>query len=171
MDLSNPLAPIFAASVAVQQILEVLSVLVEKYVGESRKKAALGVLGFLSGIVLARAFGLDVMEYFNRNSGIWGIDTAVTALTLSAGTEGTNSIVKFLKYLKEDKKATAAETLQLLRKRSTQTTVAAPSSGARKTLEKLRSRAGTAEPRRPVPPADTGDLAVRTEAFKYISER
>lgn len=145
MEPLNPLAPIFAASVAVQQILEVCSALVEKQVGESNKKAVLGVIGFIVGIVLARAFGLDVMQYFDRNSGIPGVDTVVTAFVLSAGTEGTNSIVKFLKYLKEDKKATAAETLQLLRKRVVETTAAAASSAARRTLEKLRSNALSTE--------------------------
>jgi hypothetical protein len=169
MDPLNPLAPIFAASVAVQQVLEVFSVLVEKYVGESRKKAVLGAIGFLIGIILARAFNLDVMSYFKLNSDIAGIDTVVTALVLSAGTEGTNSIVKFLKYLKEEKKATAAETLEVLRKRAGETTPALPSSDARKTLEKLRTRAGTAAPTRALPSAVTLDDAVRTPAFTYIS--
>ncbi|MGH9873711.1 MAG: hypothetical protein ACRD9S_14780 [Pyrinomonadaceae bacterium] len=169
MDPTNQLAPIFAASVAVQQILEVFSAFVEKYVGESRKKSVLGIIGFLVGIVLARTFGLDVMSYFDLNSSIPGLDTIVTALVLSAGTEGTNSIVKFLKYLKEDKKATAADTLELLRKRSRETTGAAPASGAKRTLEKLRSRAGTATPRGSVAPTETGDSPARMPAFTYIS--
>lgn len=173
MEPLNPLAPIFAASVAVQQILEVCSVVVEKYVGESRKKAALGIIGFVVGIILTRAFGLDVMQYFNLNSGIPGIDTAVTALVLSAGTEGTNSIVKFLKYLKEDKKATAADTLEMLRKRAADTTAAIPTSAARRTLEMLRTRAGMAAPPPPAALASVreDDEAFRTAALNNISAK
>src|SRR5215208_5598565 len=104
MDISNPLAPIFAASVALQQFLEVISAFVEKLVGEEKKKAALGIVGFVIGLVLAYTFGLSVMAYFKApdasgvlqslpNAGFF-IDKLVTALVLSAGTEGTNSIVK-----------------------------------------------------------------------------
>lgn len=172
MDPLNPLAPMFAASVAVQQILEVCSVLIEKIeVRESNKKAVLGVIGFLVGIVLAWAFGLDVMDYFKLNSQIPGVDTIVTALVLSAGTEGTNSIVKFLKYLKEDKKATAADTLELLRKRSRETTSAAAPSDARRTLEKLRSRAGTTAPRQSAPTPGLADGAIETAALTFISQK
>lgn len=175
MDPVNPMAPMFAASVAVQQILEVCSAVVEKYAdklgGEARKKAVLGCIGFLVGIVLSRAFGLDVMEYFKINSEIPGVDTIVTALVLSAGTEGTNSIVKFLKYLKEDKKATAAETLEMLRKRSKETTAAAAPTAARRTLEKLRSRAGTTAPPRSAPAPGIGDDSIETPALTFISRK
>lgn len=170
MDLLSPLAPIFAASVAVQQTLEVISVLVEKWVGEQRKKAVLGGVGFLLGILVSRAFDLDLMAYFQLNSGIWGFDTVVTAMVLSAGTEGTNSIVKFLKYLKEDKKATAAETLELLRKRSEPLTQVAGVSDARKVLAVLRARAGVQPPTQPAP-GGFGENGSRTPAFNYISGR
>lgn len=142
MDPTNPLAPIFAASLAVQQVLEVLSVPVEKWFGEVRTKSVLGVIGFLIGIVLALVFNLNVMSYFGvQNAGNF-LDKIVTALILSAGTEGMNSVVKFLKYLKEDKKATAAETLQTLRSRAAGAETTPALSGAKGTLEKLRRAAG-----------------------------
>jgi hypothetical protein len=171
MESLNPLAPIFAASVAVQQVLEVFSVVIEKRVGETRKKAALGIIGFVVGILLAWAFGLDVMDYFKLNSKIPGVDTVVTALVLSAGTEGTNSIVKFLKYLKEDKKATAADTLELLRKRASETTAGAALSAARRTLEKLRLKAGMTAPPQADLALDVRDDAVRTPALTLISQK
>jgi hypothetical protein len=179
MEISNPLAPIFAASLAIQQILEVLSVFVEKWVGENRKKAALGIIGFVIGIVLAYVFGLNVMAYFKAPDTAGALqalpyagsflDKVVTALVLSAGTEGTNSIVKFMKYLKEDKKATAAETLQLLRKQAGEATIPAAASGARRTLEKLRERAGIAAPSGG-PSEAVGDPGT-TGAFIYVSGR
>lgn len=169
----EPLAPIFAASVAVQQVLEVFSGVIEtrfvqKKLGEMSKKAVLGSIGFVVGIVLAWAFNLDVMHYFGVNSGIPGVDTIVTALVLSAGTEGTNSIVKFLKYLKEDKKATAAETLEVLRKRALET--AAPSA-AQRTLTMLRARARMAPPRRAEIPRAQTDADFQTAALNNISAK
>ena len=162
MDPSNPLAPIFAASVAVQQILEVISVAVETRFGALRMKAILGVIGFIIGIVFAYVFGLNVMAYFHvANSGGF-IDKIVTALILSAGTEGTNSIVKFLKYLKEDKKVNAAETLQALRGRSAETDAGGAQSAARRTLEKMRAAAGK-------PAVD--QASTRSTALKDISAK
>jgi hypothetical protein len=171
MEPLNPLAPIFAASVAVQQVLEVFSVAIERRVGEKRKKSVLGIIGFVVGIAVARAFGLDVMSYFELNSNVPGVDTVVTALVLSAGTEGTNSIVKFLKYLKEDKKATAAETLELVRKRAVETTAPVVPSAARRTLEMLRDRAGMTAPSRAGTTSGQGDEAFRTPALNNISSK
>ena len=154
----DPLAPVFAASLAVQQILEAIGALVEERFGGPKKKAILGAIGFVIGLILATYFELNVMKYFGvqRNGGI--VDKVVTALILSAGTEGVNSIVKFLKYLKEDKKATAAETLQTLRARAGDGRPAV-STRAQATLERLRGgRAAPAE-----------DGAVESAAFSYIS--
>jgi hypothetical protein len=167
----NPLAPIFAASVAVQQILEVFSVIVERYLGAARKKSVLGCIGFLVGIVLARAFGLDVMQFFQLNSNIPGVDTIVTALVLSAGTEGTNSIVKFLKYLKEDKKTSAAETLELVRKRASETTASADLPAAKRTLQKLRESAGMTAPRALELATGKRDTIAESPALTFISSK
>ena len=169
----DPLAPIFAASVAVQQILEAISVFVEEKYGPAKKKAILGIVGFVIGLVFAAYFDLNVMSYFQvpRSGGL--VDKVLTALMLSAGTEGVNSLVKFLKYLKEDKKATAAETLQTLRKRATEDRPAV-SPRARRTLDRLRRDAGMPAPEReagepaPATPA-TGGTAVQAPAFSYIS--
>lgn len=161
----DPLAPIFAASVAVQQILEAISVFVEERYGPAKKKAILGVVGFVIGLGFAAYFDLNVMSYFQvtRSGGL--VDKVLTALMLSAGTEGVNSVVKFLKYLKEDRKATAAETLQMLRKRA-----AEDRPSAQVTLDRLRSEAG-----RPAPPgaaerpAPATDRTAQAPAFSYIS--
>jgi hypothetical protein len=173
MDPSNPLAPIFAASFAVQQILEMLSVFVEKWFGEKRKKAVLGIVGFVIGFGFASYFELYAMKYFGITKSGGAIDLVVTALIMSAGTEGTNSIVKFLKYLKEDKKATAAETVQSVAKRSTQIVASSRSVSpdALRTLEKMRTAAGREAPAtalRKTGAATDGDMAA---AYSYISEK
>ncbi|HEU4510650.1 MAG TPA: hypothetical protein VFR78_20640 [Pyrinomonadaceae bacterium] len=162
----DPLAPVFAASVAVQQILEAISVFVEERFGPTRKKAILGVIGFLIGLGFASYFDLNVMKYLQaaRSGGV--VDKILTALMLSAGTEGVNSLVKFLKYLKEDKKATAAETLQMLRKRAAEGAPAV-SPRARETLDRLRAGAGKRAPARDGD--TTAKTAAETAAFSYIS--
>ena len=58
MDVTNPLAPIFAASLAVQQVLEVVSVPLGNKYGELRLKSILGVTGFIIGVILAYVFTL-----------------------------------------------------------------------------------------------------------------
>ncbi len=167
MEPSNPLAPVFAASLAVQQLLEVLSVPVQERVGELRTKPVLGVIGFVIGLVLAYVFELNVMAYFKvPNSGNF-LDKVVTALILSAGTEGMNSLVKFLKYLKEDKKASAAETLQSLRDRTAGAVSTGALSGAKGTLEKLRRAAGRAAPA----PQITSAEVPRSPAFVFMSKQ
>ena len=167
MDATNPLAPIFAASLAVQQVLEVVSVPLGNKYGELRLKPILGVTGFIIGVILAYVFHLNVMEYFKVENAGGFLDKVVTALILSGGTEGMNSLVKFLKYLKEDKKATAAETLQSLRDRAGETATTTPVSGARGTLDKLRKAAG----RKALGEGDKPAAVPKTPDFKFVSQQ
>ncbi|MCA1616796.1 MAG: hypothetical protein LC800_22465 [Acidobacteria bacterium] len=115
IDPSNPLGLLFVASFAVQQILEAVSWPVQHFLGESWKKTALGVVGFLIGLFLSVQLDLYILNYFIPDgvatSALRGgtLDTVLSALVLSAGTEGTNSVLKYLKYLKEDRKTKAAE--------------------------------------------------------------
>lgn len=166
-DVTNPLAPIFAASLAVQQVLEVVSMPLENRVGKLGLKSVLGIIGFVIGIILAYTFDLNVMEYFKVAHSGGLLDKVVTALILSAGTEGTNSLVKFLKYLKEDKKATAAETLQSLRDRADEAATTTTISGARGTLDKLRKAAGRKAPGE----GDTPAGVPKTPVFTFISQQ
>jgi hypothetical protein len=167
MDVTNPLAPIFAASLAVQQVLEVLSMPLERRAGKLGVKSVLGIIGFFIGLVLAYTFHLNVMEYFKVPNSGGILDKFVTALILSAGTEGMNSLVKFLKYLKEDKKATAAETLQSLRDRAGEAATTTTISGARGTLDKMRKAAT----RKALGEADTPAGVPKAPVFTFISKQ
>jgi hypothetical protein len=169
MDTSNPLGPIFAAGFAVQQFLEVLSPLVERFLGESRKKMALGVAGFIVGLGIASHFDLRALRFFNvANSGGW-LDLLVTALILSAGTEGSNSIVKFLKYLKEDRKSGAAEKVQSLLTRTT----GVVSPAATRTGDELRAgtEADAVARRSAAAAVELRADPSKMKAFSYISEK
>jgi|SRR5579864_2697243 len=103
------LVPLFAASFAVQQLLEILGSILDVNTGagfEKYKKAVMGIVSFIAGLVLAiNVPEVRVLKSFGITS---SFDIWVTGLVLSAGTEGANSILKFLKYSKEAKKSTAA---------------------------------------------------------------
>ena len=104
------LAPVFAAGFAVQQLLEILTSILNldsKPAFQNSKKAILGVVSLAAGFGLAYTVpSLRVLSPMKVDAPT--VDVFVTALVLSAGTEGINSILKFLKYSKEDKKNTAA---------------------------------------------------------------
>lgn len=103
------LVPVFAAGVAIQQLLEILDPLVMRLIGERDKKLALGIISILAGFALSMGAGLRILEPLGiMDSGLF--DAVVTALIISAGTEGFNSVLKFLGYSKESKKVDAAAT-------------------------------------------------------------
>jgi len=109
--LTVSLGPVFVAGFAVQQLLEILTSLLnldERPTFQKYKKVILGIVSLIFGLLLAllvpafmvfRALKVDVPG---------ALDVLISGFVLSAGTEGVNSIVKFLKYAKEDKKVTAA---------------------------------------------------------------
>ncbi len=105
--LINAFGPVFAAGFAMQQLLEILSPLAEKF--PANKKLILGLLSFGVGLALAGWGGFSVLNPLGFTSATDFIDVFVTGLTISAGTEGVNSIMKFLGYTKEKKKGDAAE--------------------------------------------------------------
>jgi hypothetical protein len=104
------LGPVFAAGFAVQQLLEILTSILNldtKPAFEKYKKTILGVVSLAVGLGIAYSVPtLRVLSPLKVEAP--GVDFFVTALVLSAGTEGINSIMKFLKYTKEDKKNSAA---------------------------------------------------------------
>jgi hypothetical protein len=108
----GPLAALFAAAFAVQQLLELLTTILtldSRPTFQRYKKAILGVSSLIAGLILAYCFPqLQVLKILGSSSTGTGLDVCVTGLVLSAGTDGVNSILKFAKYSKEDKKSTVA---------------------------------------------------------------
>ncbi len=111
------LAPVFAAGLAVQQFLEILTSVLDlgqRAAFEKHKKAILGLASLTLGLVFASSSSLRVLKPLF--TGVVTdpvtiptyLDYIVTALVISAGTEGVNSILKFLKYKKEETKGDAA---------------------------------------------------------------
>ena len=99
------LGPVFAAGLAIQQLLELLdSLLLKKWIADDCKKFWLGLLSLIAGLVLAFCAGLRVLQPLGAIvPEFW--DKLATGLIISGGTQGINSIMKFLGYAKEEKKA------------------------------------------------------------------
>src|SRR2546427_4874712 len=108
--LVTALGPVFAAGLAIQQLLELLDSILLKRLIPEYKKAILGALSLVAGLALAFGAGLRVLELLGVSSP-WYWDELTTGLIISGGTQGINSILKFLGYAKEGKKADAAAKL------------------------------------------------------------
>lgn len=99
------LGPAFAAGFALQQLLEILNPLIERFAGES-KKLVISIISLLFGLALAFGAGIRVLVHLGYGGvDLW--DALITALIVSAGTEGINSIMKYLGYAKENKREEA----------------------------------------------------------------
>ena len=128
--LITALAPVFAGGFAVQQLIEILTSILDLDASEKfqkYKKAILGVVSLVLGLVFAYQGYLKVLQPLFAVENIDPItkvvtitysvtiptylEYIVTALVISAGTEGINSILKFLKYKKEETKTDAAAKL------------------------------------------------------------
>lgn len=107
--LVGALGPVFAAGLAVQQLLELIGPWMEKMAGndEKRKKIFLGLISLLVGLGLSFGAGIFVLHAMGVLAPVV-IDGLVSGLIISGGTEGINSIMKFLGYSKDKEKAEAA---------------------------------------------------------------
>lgn len=98
--LVEAFGPVFAAGLAIQQLLELLDPVFEKL---KAKKAVLSLISLVIGLVLAFGAKLSLLVPLGwEGSALW--DGLVTGLVISGGTEGINSIMKFLGYKKDNEK-------------------------------------------------------------------
>ena len=100
------LTPAFVVSFAIQQFLELISPLFERF-APANKKWMLGILSLV--LALATAFGLHIRLMAGLgmgNGGFW--DGLVTALFLTGGTKGVNDLLKWIGYKKEGARKTLA---------------------------------------------------------------
>jgi hypothetical protein len=103
--LIEGLGPAFAAGFAVQQLLEIIAPVLERFWSGS-KKILMGLISLAAGLALSFYAGLKVLKPFGVDAPF--IDLIVTGLIISAGTEGINSVLKFMGYYKQKEKADAA---------------------------------------------------------------
>jgi len=106
MSISSTLAVTSLVGFAIQQTLQIVDPLVEWWCKKGKpwnKKATMGVLAFLLGLLVAYECKLDLLVFLGVASYPFGY--VVSAVVLSAGTEGANTIQKYLGYVKEAKAA------------------------------------------------------------------
>lgn len=99
--MTSILAPIFAAGLAIQQILELadktLNIQDPVY-----KKRIFGLLSFVAGLIISFVAKLQLLKGLGLSDVNIYFDYILTGIIISGGTEGINSILKLLGYIKDD---------------------------------------------------------------------
>ncbi len=96
--LVEAFGPVFAAALAIQQLLELLDPIFDKL---KAKKAILAFISLAIGLALAFGAKLALLAPLGwEGKPVW--DSIVTGFVISGGTEGINSIMKFLGYKKDN---------------------------------------------------------------------
>jgi hypothetical protein len=97
------LGPAFVASLAIQQLLELLDPVLD-LVSKPNKKWILALVSLGFALLLSLVGGLRLLAPFGYERVDW-LDAMVTALFLTGGTKAINDLIKFLGYKKEAAKA------------------------------------------------------------------
>jgi hypothetical protein len=96
--LVESLGPVFIASLALQQLIELLDPVLEKWI-HSHKGWLLSTISLLVGLGLAIGLNLSVLGPFGYTGPAW-VDTVLTALALTGGTKWINELLKVVSYKK-----------------------------------------------------------------------
>ncbi len=102
-DLIYAFGPIFAAGFAIQQFVELLDPLINKFLEKKGKQIVINLFSLIIGILLSYGAKLRLLQSLGNDANFL-IDIIITGLVISGGTEAVNSIVKFLGYKKNEKK-------------------------------------------------------------------
>lgn len=108
--LVEALGPIFVASFALQQFLELLDPALERLIRE-HKAWILSATAFVAGLLLTVLLNLRVLAVFGAGRFGW-LDALVTALFISGGTKWLNDLLKILQYRKLEMRARAMAAAQ-----------------------------------------------------------
>jgi hypothetical protein len=103
--LVEALGPIFVASFALQQLIELLDPLLNTFI-KSYKELILIIVALVLGLCLSFGLGLMVLAPFGYTGPTW-IDGLITALMLTGGTKWINELLKVVSYKKVELHARA----------------------------------------------------------------
>lgn len=106
-ELIQALAPVFAASFALQQLIELLDPILDQLI-KQHKKWILSVTTLVVGLALSLGLGLRIL-YPLGITRFACVDMILTALFITGGTKGINDLIKFIGYKKEEAKAALDE--------------------------------------------------------------
>jgi hypothetical protein len=101
--LIDALAPVFVASFALQQLIELLDPILEK-ITQVNKKWLLSAISLSSGLLLTIGLDLRILRPLGVTRLPW-LDAILTALFLTGGTKAINDLIKLVGYKKEQAKA------------------------------------------------------------------
>jgi hypothetical protein len=102
-EFARAIGPIFIASFALQQLIELLDPILDAALGE-RKKWILSVVSLVAALGLTFGVGLRSLGPLGAEVPDWA-DALLTALMLTGGTKGINDLLKLIGYRKEAAKA------------------------------------------------------------------
>jgi hypothetical protein len=102
-ELIEALAPAFVASFALQQLIELLDPILDKFL-QPHKKWILSAVSFVVALALSIALELRILAALGVTRLPW-LDTILTALFITGGTKGINDLLKLIGYQKESLKA------------------------------------------------------------------
>lgn len=103
--LVEALGPIFIASFALQQLIELLDPLLNTFI-KSYKDLILSIVALVVGLFLSFGLGLLVLAPFGYSGPGW-VDGLITALMLTGGTKWINELLKVVSYKKVELRARA----------------------------------------------------------------
>jgi hypothetical protein len=101
--LVEALGPVFIASMAFQQLIDLLDPLLDRWV-RPHKGWIISAASFITGLVLAVGLGLRILVPFGYSGPRW-VDSLLTALVLTGGTKWINDLVKVISYKKLELRA------------------------------------------------------------------
>lgn len=103
--LVHALGPVFIASMALQQLIELLDPVLDQWI-RPHKGWILSAVSFVIGLALAVGLGLSVLGPFGYRGPRW-VDMLLSALVLTGGTKWINDLVKVVSYKKYELHARA----------------------------------------------------------------
>ncbi len=108
--LVKALGPVFVASFALQQLLELLDPALERLISE-HKAWILSATAFVVGLLLTVLLNLRILNVFGVSRFGW-LDALVTALFISGGTKWLNDLLKIVQYRKLEMRVRAMSAAQ-----------------------------------------------------------
>jgi hypothetical protein len=104
-ELVEALGPIFIASFALQQFLELVDPALELFI-RKHKAWIMSAIAFVFGLLLTLLLNLRVISIFAATQFGW-LDALVTALFIFGGTKWLNDLLKIVQYRKLEVRARA----------------------------------------------------------------
>lgn len=106
-EIAAALAPVFVASFALQQLLELLDPMLDNLI-KRHKKWILSAVAFLVGVAMSLGLNLRILSALGAPVARW-VDVLMTALFVTGSTKGINDLIKVLAYKKTEVRARLSE--------------------------------------------------------------